>query len=206
MTDDPQRLYLIAPPGLDDPNVMELFEKALDALPVACVRLDLSEASEADWTRAANLLIEPCHRADVAVVITDHHKLVSPLGLDGVHLARSRTPVRDIRKHLGPDRIVGACAGTSRHQGMVLAEAGCDYVSFGPVGDTGVLGEDARAGADLFAWWAEMIETPCVAEGGLGLAEAEALSETADFLIPDARIWQDAGSAIERLRAIAAVL
>lgn len=206
MTDDPQRLYLLAPPGLDDPATLARFEEALAVLPVACVRLDLGEASEADWTRAANLAIEPCHRQDVALVITDHHRLVASLGLDGVHLARSRTPVREVRKDLGPNRIVGAFAGTSRHQGMVLAEAGCDYVSFGPVGETGVLGDDERVDPELFVWWAEMIETPSVAEGGLDLAEARALAETADFMTPDARIWSDPATALDRLREIAALL
>ncbi len=45
--------------------------------------------------------------------------------------------MRDVRKALGADRIVGAFAGASRHKGMTLAEAGADYVAFGPVGEAG---------------------------------------------------------------------
>ena len=193
MTDhDASRIYLLLPPRFDPPEMAGTLTAILGAVPIACVRVDLGPAPEEDWTRALNHLIEPCHAADVALVVTDHFRLVEPLGLDGVHLASARTPLREVRKALGPDRIVGAFAGTSRHQGMVLGEAGADYVSFGPVGDTGVLGDDARAGDDLFQWWGEMIETPSVAEGGATVEDARRLTEHVDFVTPDLRVWDDA--------------
>ncbi len=36
-----------------------------------------------------------------------------------------------------------------------------------------------------------MIETPVVAEGGLGPADAARLAPYADFLVPDPKIWAD---------------
>ncbi|HIE71875.1 MAG TPA: hypothetical protein EYP98_17775, partial [Planctomycetes bacterium] len=54
------------------------------------------------------------------------------LGLDGVHLTDGSRSVRVARKELGPDAIVGAFCGTSRHDGMVAGEAGADYVALGP--------------------------------------------------------------------------
>ena len=185
------RLYLQTPDLTAPEDFAPRLAEALAAVPVACVRLALpASAGEDDWTRAANHLIPVCHAADVALVVTDHFRLVAPLGLDGVHLATARTPLREVRKALGSDRIVGTFAGTSRHAGMTLAEAGADYVSFGPVAATGALGDETLAGDDLFEWWAEMIETPVVAEGGIGPAEARRLAPHADFLTPDPRLWQ----------------
>ena len=206
MTDLPARLYLATPPGFDPAAFAPLLARALRTVPVACVRLDLGQGSEDDWSRAANHLIEPCHAADVALVITDHHRLVEPLGLDGVHLGNARTPVREVRKALGPDRIVGAAAGTSRHQGMVLGEAGVDYVTFGPVGDTGLLGDEERAGDDLFQWWGEMIETPSVADGGVAPEDAARLTEHVDFVVPDVHLWDVPDELETRLRAYAEAL
>ncbi|MEM7212048.1 MAG: thiamine phosphate synthase [Pseudomonadota bacterium] len=184
------RLYLLLPQQFDGPEMVSLLKTALATTPVACVRLDLGTAEEEDWIRAANHVIGPCHEADVALVVTDHFRLVDALGLDGVHLsAASRTPLRDVRKELGDDRIVGAFAGASRHQGMVLAEAGADYVSFGPVGSAGSLGDDAKADDEIFQWWGEMIETPSVAEGGVTVEHAARLSPHVDFVAPDRRIW-----------------
>ena len=185
------RLYLLLPPRFEPEDMALHLERVLGAVPVACVRLDLGPAPEEDWIRAVNHLIGPCHAADVAFVITDHYRLAEQLGMDGVHLVNARTPVREVRKALGQDRIVGAWAGASKHQGMVLAEAGADYVAFGPVGQTGALGDDTRAEDDLFAWWAEMIETPQVAEGGVSLADATRLAAHTDFVVPALDVWAD---------------
>ena len=188
-TEAAARLYLVTPQAFDPEGFADLAARALAAHPVACLRLDLGQAPEDDWRRAANHLLPVAHAADVALVIAEHHRLVVPLGLDGVHLAASRTPLRDVRKALGPDRIVGASGGTSRHRAMTLAEAGADYVSLGPVHDSGGLGDGELASDELFHWWAEMIETPCVAEGGVTPADASRLAPYADFVVPDLTVW-----------------
>ena len=199
-----ERLYLVTPPRVG-PDFVPLLERALAAAPVACLRIDLGQAPEEEWRAAADLLTPACHAAEVALVVADHWRLVEPLGLDGVHLGDARTSLREVRKALGADRIVGAFAGASRHRGMVLAEAGADYVAFGPVGDTGLLGDEQRARDDLFQWWSEMIETPSVAEGGVAEADAARLSAAADFIVPDRRFWEAADPAA-RLGAYAAAL
>lgn len=201
MSDAPPRLYLATPQTMAPEDVAERLSKILPAIPIACVRLERdSTADEAAWTQAVNHLQPICHEADVPLIITDHYRLVTALGLDGVHLAIAKTPVRDVRKALGPDLIVGAAAGASTHQGMTMADAGADYVSFGPAGDPGALGDAERADAELFEWWSQVIETPCVAEGHVTLAEATALASTADFVIPDPQIWADADDPVAALQ------
>lgn len=202
----PARLYLTTPRQFEPEPFARLAERALAAHAVACLRLDLGDAPEEAWRTAANHLLPVAHAHDVALVIAEHHRLVAPLGLDGVHLGTSRTPVRELRKALGPDRIIGAFAGTSRHVGMTLAEAGADYVSFGPVGETGGLGDGTRAEDSLFEWWAEMIETPVVAEGGLTPADAARLAPYADFIVPDPAVWSAPGGVEAALAPYAAAL
>lgn len=187
-----QRLYLVTPALADADSVAALADRALATGLVACLRLDLGAAPEAGWRAAAQALQPVAHAQDVALVIAEHHRLVGPLGLDGVHLAASRTPVREARRALGPEKIVGAFAGASRHKAMTVAEAGADYVSLGPVGDVGALGEGTRAEDDLFEWWAEMIETPVVAEGGVTVADAARLKDSADFVVPEMGVWEAA--------------
>lgn len=186
----PERLYLVTPPRIG-PDFVPVLEAALAAAPVACVRIDLGTAPEADWRVASDLLMPICHGRDVALVITDHWRLVPALGLDGVHLADARVKLRDVREELGPDRIIGGFAGASTHRGIVLAEAGADYVAFGPVGETGLLGDAERADEELFHWWNQMIETPSVAEGGISEGDVAWLSTEADFIVPDLAIWED---------------
>jgi thiamine-phosphate pyrophosphorylase len=93
------------------------------------------------------------------------------------------------RKELGEDAIVGAFCGHLRHDGMSAGEAGADYVSFGPVGET-TLGDGSRAEAELFQWWSEMIEIPVVAEGGLNADIVRALAPITDFFGIGEEIWR----------------
>jgi len=138
------------------------------------------------------------------VVIDSHLKLVERHGLDGVHLPDGAKSVRDARKALGADAIVGAHCGASRHDGMNAGEAGADYVAFGPVGDD-PLGTVPRAGRDLFEWWSEMIEVPVVAEGALTADLVADIAPVTDFFGIGDEIWQ-AEDAVSALRALIAPL
>lgn len=189
----PAQLYLVTPQAFDPAAFANTLERALKAHPVACLRIDLGTQPEDRWREAAGQLLPVAQAHDVALLIVDHYRLVAPLGLDGVHLGAGRTPVREVRKALGTDRIVGAFAGASRHIGMTLADAGADYVSVGPVGETGDLGDGRRAEDELFHWWAEVIETPVVAEGGVSPSGAARLAPYADFIVPDPSIWSAPG-------------
>jgi thiamine-phosphate pyrophosphorylase len=181
------QLYLITPPVFG-PDLPDRIAALLDATGVACVRLALAAGSEDDVARAADALRPVVHARDVPLVVTDHYRLVPRLGLDGVHLSDGSRQVRAVRKALGADAIIGAFARTSRHDGMTAGEIGADYVAFGPVGATG-LGDGTTAPPELFEWWAEMIEVPVVAEGGLTPELARALSGAADFLAVGPEVW-----------------
>jgi thiamine-phosphate pyrophosphorylase len=182
--DAPGRLYLVTPPEADPEALAGTAEALLASGAVACLRIALASEDEADWVRAANHLMPVAHAAEVPVVVTDRVALVAGLGLDGVHLSPGSPPIASVRRTLGRDRIIGAHGGTTRHASMTLAEAGADYVSIGPLHAPGDTAPDA-----LFEWWAEMIETPCVAEGGVTPEDAARLSEIADFVVPDPAIW-----------------
>ncbi|MEM7268656.1 MAG: thiamine phosphate synthase [Pseudomonadota bacterium] len=190
MTDGPG-LYLISPPLVDVADFLPRLNAALDAVEVACIRLDMATTDEAAIKRAADQARETAHAHDVAITLTNHYRIAKAIGLDGVHLANPRLTVREAREHLGKDAIVGAYAGASRHDGMVAAEAGADYVSFGPVA-ANELGDGEIADLSLFEWWAQMIETPVVAEGGLTAERAAPLAAHVDFVAPDPGVWSSA--------------
>lgn len=194
------QIYLFTPPAFDVAVFADRLAAVLDAHAVACVRLDMVSAEADAIGRAADQLRDLAHARDVAIVITDHLLLAERHGLDGVHLSDAARSVRSARKALGPDGIVGAFCGTSRHDGLTAGEAGADYVSFGPVRQTG-LGDGALADIDLFAWWSEMIEVPVVAEGGLTPEAVAELAPVTDFIGIGAEIWR-ADDPVEALAAL----
>lgn len=186
MSDAPQ-LYLMTPVAAQASAFGPLLADVLDRFPVACLRIK-GGGDEGDLGRLADLAREIAHQRDVAVVIDDHVRLAQRHGLDGVHLCDGARGVRDARKELGAEAIVGAFCGASRHEGMTAGEAGADYVSFGPVGDT-ALGRGEPAALELFQWWSEMIELPVVAEGALTRPLIDQFSPACDFIAIGAEIW-----------------
>lgn len=111
-----------------------------------------------------------CRRHNAALLL-----LGDPVGAaaaaDGVHLTDPMA-VAAARRVLGPERIIGAACGSSRHAAMVAGEAGADYVMFGAIDEE----PEAQDGLfDLVAWWSELFVLPCAAAGRMDVAQAAAL-------------------------------
>ncbi len=187
-TPDLPQLYLITPSDFDLSSYPDQLAACLDSADVSCVRLALASRDEDRIAKAADALREVTHARDVALVIDSHIQLVERLGLDGVHLADGSRSVRKVRKDLGDDAIVGAFCGNSTHDGMTAGELNADYISFGPVGQTG-LGDGTTAPVDLFEWWSQMIEVPVVAEGALTLDLIRQIAPHTDFFGIADEIW-----------------
>jgi thiamine-phosphate pyrophosphorylase len=101
---------------------------------------------------------------------------------DGIEVT-TRTDYDHARKLLGPEKIVGALAGISRHVAMDLAEAGADYVAF----------HQARLkphDEPIIQWWTSLFEVPCIAADPVGLdGIAPLLTQQPDFIRPPDSIW-----------------
>lgn len=203
-SEDKPQVYLLTPPEFELSSFPARLAAVLDSVEVACLRISMAAEDEDRVARAADALREMAHERDVAVVIERHVSLAERLGLDGVHLTDGARSVRDTRKTLGKDAIVGSFCGASRHDGMTAGEAGADYVAFGPVGAS-TLGDGRRAEKDLFAWWSEMIEVPVVAEGHLDIDLVADLAGVTDFFGVGSEIWRQ-DDPVAALKALLAPL
>jgi thiamine-phosphate pyrophosphorylase len=202
-TDRPQ-IYLITPPAFELTDFTPRLAAVLDGVPVACLRLALASHDEDLVARAADACREVAHARDVAIVIETHIGLAHRLGLDGVHLPDGIRQVRYARKELGADAVVGAFVRASRHDGISAAEAGTDYVAFGPAGQSR-LGDGTRVDREIFEWWSEMIEVPVVAEGALDTATIADLAPVVDFFGIGEEIWT-AEDPLAALRVLSAAI
>ncbi len=186
-TERPQ-IYLITPPELDLGTFPDVLASVLDSTEVACVRLALSSQDETVILRSCDALRELTHARDIPLVIENHVKMVERLGLDGVHLSDGARQVRQTRKDLGADTIIGAFCGTSRHDGMNAGEAGADYISFGPIGASD-LGDGTVVDPDILKWWSEVVELPAVVEGYLDEELIASIYSITDFIAIGPEIW-----------------
>ena len=187
-TEDLPQIYLVTPSVIDLDFYPDQLARVLDSVEIACLRLGLASSDEDHISRAADALRDIAHARDIMLVIERHALLVERLGLDGVHLMDGGRNLRQLRKDLSEDAILGAYCNTSRHDGLTAGEAGADYVSFGPVAAS-ALGDGVQVDPELLSWWSEMIEVPVVAEGGLTADSIRSLANKVDFFAIGAEIW-----------------
>jgi thiamine-phosphate pyrophosphorylase len=187
------RLYLVTPPAFAlEPFAAEL-ARALDAGDVAAVQLRMKDAEDHAILNAAEKLIPIVQRADAAFILNDRPDLAKRTGADGVHVGQDDMPYKDARALLGPDKTIGVTAHNSRHLAMEAAEAGADYVAFGAMFPTSTKDAKTRAEPELIRWWADIMEAPCVAIGGVTVDNAPVLIDAgADFLAVSAGVWKHA--------------
>ncbi len=127
--------------------------------------------------------IDPERRQTVAILVENDAGLVQRLDVDGVHLRSADDQLAGLRSRLAEAKSIGVSCRLSRHEAMMMAEAGADYIAFG---DPALPGKrDLSAVVEMINWWNALFEVPCVAwlceTDGLGDAQ-RLVQAGADFL------------------------
>jgi thiamine-phosphate pyrophosphorylase len=172
------RLYLVTPPLDDVAAATALLAPALAAADIAAVLLRLPAADERTLINRIRELAPLVQDGGAALLIEGRPDLVARAGADGAHLGAIAT-LREAIAALKPDRIVGAGGLASRHDAMVAAEAGTDYVMFGEPDAAGKR-PSFEAIRERVEWWTEVFEIPCVAYAA-SLSEISAVA-AAEFV------------------------
>jgi thiamine-phosphate pyrophosphorylase len=198
----PVGLYLVAPPP--GSGSADALAAALDAAEVAAVLLRLPAAAEDAALLHSVAGVAPAvqHR-NAALILDGRAELAARAGADGAHL----TGIEALEAALGalkPDRIAGAGGLTTRHDAMLAAERGADYVMFGEPGKHGR--PPFESVVERVQWWAELFETPCVGYAE-SLDEAAALARAgADFVALGEFAFSDSRGPSAIIRAAVDVL
>ena len=185
------RLYLITPPKIDDlAGFGRALSEALDAGDVAALQLRLKDVSDDVIATAVAALLPIAQEHDVALILNDRPDLAARLGCDGVHVGQEDASYDEARRLVGSDRIVGVTCHDSRHLAMEAAEAGADYVAFGAFFETATKEAPTHAEPEILTIWQESMQTPCVAIGGITVANCRALVMAgADFIATSSGVW-----------------
>jgi len=184
------RLYLVTPAKLEPKAFADVLKRALSGGDVASVQLRLKDVSDDEILRAGDILMKETQRADAAFIVNDRPDLALRLGADGVHVGQEDIAYSEARAIVGPDRIVGVTCHNSRHLAVEAAEAGADYVAFGAFFPTTTKEPKTRAEPELIQWWSETMVVPCVAIGGITVANAKPLIESGvDFIAVSSGVW-----------------
>jgi thiamine-phosphate pyrophosphorylase len=185
------RLYLITPPAIDDLAAFgRVLGEALEAGDVGALQLRLKDVPDEIVGAAAHVLKPMLASRGIPLILNDRPDLAAQFGCDGVHIGQDDAPYAEARRLLGKDRIVGVTCHDSRHLAMDAAEAGADYVAFGAFFPTATKEAKTRADPEILEIWQESMLIPCVAIGGITVANCRPLvAAGADFLAVSAGVW-----------------
>jgi thiamine-phosphate pyrophosphorylase len=208
------RLYLITPPQVEEKilfrdRLLAALDRGGDVASLQIRQKDGGRINLARTEELARLLLAPLNERGIDVIINDSVELTQALGAHGVHLGWEDMSVKDARKILGPQTIVGATAKNSRHAAMQAGEDGADYIAFGAFYPTQTKANTVPAALELLEDWQEIMEIPCVAIGGITIENAEPLVRAgADYLAVTAGVFSqpDWGEAISAFNALFARL
>jgi thiamine-phosphate pyrophosphorylase len=186
------RLYLVTPPVAEASAFSAQLAAGLAAGDVAAVLLRLAAADERSQINRVKALGPVIQDKGAALLIGGHADLVARAGADGAHLT-GMAAFNDSLQQLKPERIVGVGGLSTRHDAMIAAETGADYVMFG---EPGAAGERPgfEAIAERVAWWAEVFEIPCVGYAAAIDEVAPLAKAGADFVALGDWLWRDASA------------
>jgi thiamine-phosphate pyrophosphorylase len=184
------RLYLITPPVADPARFGCALAAALEAADIAAVLLRLTAADDRTVTNHIKELASVVQNKGAALLLDGRAEFAARAGADGAHLTGIGAFAVALPS-LKPSRIAGCGGLETRHDAMLAAESGADYVMFGEPDEDG-LRPSFAAILDRVGWWAEVFEGPCVGYAA-GLEEVEPLTAAgADFIAVGDWIFNDA--------------
>lgn len=154
------RLYVLTPAVSDPATLLQGLAEIFSVADVAAVLLRLRDADERSLINRIKAVAPGVQAAGAALLVDGRPDIVARAGADGAQLAGPDAATAAVPM-LKPNYIAGAGGLHSRHDAMVAAEAGADYVMFGDPDPAGHLPSHAAV-IERVAWWAEVFEIPCV--------------------------------------------
>ena len=187
------RFYLVTPPVSDPAAFTSELMPVIAAADIAAVLLRLADADEHALINRLKDIALPVQDRGAALIVDGRPEIVARSGADGAHL-NGIDAFRTALETLKPERIAGVGGLRTRHDAMLAAESGADYILFG--------GPDETASPERIAWCAELFELPCVAFARSETDVVPLVEAGADFIALD-YIWREPRGAEELLAAAA---
>ena len=181
------RMSVMTPPmtaGLAD-----ALAAMLEAADVAAVLLALPDADERGLISGIKTLAPVVQGKGAALLLDRRADLVARSGADGAQLI-GIDAFNEACSTLKPERIAGCGGLTTRHDAMVAAESGADYVMFGEPAADGRRPAFAVV-VERVGWWAELFEVPCVGYAATFDEIAPLAQAGADFVAVGDFVFRD---------------
>ena len=150
---------------LGEETLYDQVKKALDG-GATFVQLREKKLDREDFLAEALEIQKLCKKYGVPFVINDEVSIAKDIDADGVHVGQSDMEAMDVRKVLGPDKILGVSAQTVE-QAITAEKHGADYLGVGAVFVTGSKDDADDVSHETLKAICEAVSIPVIAIGGI---------------------------------------
>ena len=150
---------------LGDETLYDQVKKALDG-GATFVQLREKKLDREDFLAEALEIQKLCKKYGVPFVINDEVSIAKDIDADGLHVGQSDMEAMDVRKVLGPDKILGVSAQTVE-QAIIAEKHGADYLGVGAVFATGSKDDADDVSHETLKAICEAVSIPVIAIGGI---------------------------------------
>jgi thiamine-phosphate pyrophosphorylase len=162
---DSVRLYVVVAEALCsgpiEKTVQAVIEGGADA-----IQLRERTMPDGRLLETARALRELTARRGVLLIVNDRPDIAVLAHADGVHAGQADLPCREVRRMVGPDRIVGVSTQNLEQARRAVAD-GADYIGVGPMFRSATKPRDFVAGPEFLRQVVEEIPIPHAAIAGI---------------------------------------
>jgi thiamine-phosphate pyrophosphorylase len=182
-------------------TLLEQIEEALQA-GVTMVQLREKDLEETAFVEEAKLVKKLTDRYQVPLLINDNISVALACDAAGVHVGQSDLEAGEVRRLLGPEKIIGVTAKTVE-QAQRAQAAGADYIGSGAVFGTTTKKDAAPMTKELLKEITASVSIPVVAIGGIdgsNIMELEGTGIAGAAVVSGIFAAADIGAAVRDLR------
>ena len=150
---------------LGEETLYDQVKKALDG-GATFVQLREKNLDREVFLAEAKEIQKLCKEYGVPFVDNDEVSIAKDIDADGVHVGQSDMEAMDVRKILGPDKIIGVSAQTVE-QAIIAEKHGADYLGVGAVFTTGSKDDADDVSHETLKAICEAVSIPVIAIGGI---------------------------------------
>lgn len=157
-------------------NGKTLYEQVESAIKGGVTFLQLRE-KQLDYdsfVQEAESIKKLCHENNIPFVINDNIDVALKVGADGVHIGQDDMHLKDARRLLGNDKIIGVSAH-SVEEALSAEKNGADYLGVGAVFQTNSKSNVSNMTFENLKAICNAVSIPVVAIGGINSTNVEKL-------------------------------
>ncbi len=160
-----KRLYLIIDTTISNLTHRQIAQQALSA-GIRTIQLREKHLSKKEIYKEAAALRSLTKKHKTTLIINDYVDIALMVNADGVHFGQDDMPIKEARKILGKNKIIGVSTHTLK-QAAKAQEEGADYIGFGPIFQTATKDAGSPKGVNVLREIRKNIKVPIVAIGGI---------------------------------------